>query len=112
AKVTILDIRVNGGAGFDIALLQYGPNTQCSQTGQNPHGLNNFRATGNIWGYIDVKGKVLGVRLPGIGLGALLQADIPNPSFFKAQVVLRFIKKWNFKFDIGSKCGHPCSIAN
>ncbi|MEM9821974.1 MAG: hypothetical protein AAF985_12915, partial [Bacteroidota bacterium] len=71
ARITILDIRVNGGAGFDIALLQYGPGTSC-QNGQSPHGLNNFRATGRIWGYIDVNGKVLGVRLPSIGVGALL----------------------------------------
>ncbi|MEM9820880.1 MAG: hypothetical protein AAF985_07400 [Bacteroidota bacterium] len=110
-KVTIVDIKVNGGAGFDIALLQYGPGTAC-QNGQSPHGLNNFRATGTIWGYIDVNGKVLGVRLPSIGVGALLQADIPNPSFFRAMVVLKFIKEWKFKFKIGDECGHPCSVAD
>jgi hypothetical protein len=109
-KVTILNIKVNGGAGFDIALLQYGPETSCSGSPGEAHGLNGFRATGTVWAYVDVNGKVLGVRLPGIGVGVLLKADIPNPSYFQAIVVLKFIKKWKFDFDIGEECGHPCSI--
>ncbi|MEM9823127.1 MAG: hypothetical protein AAF985_18755, partial [Bacteroidota bacterium] len=110
AKVTLVDVKVNGGAGFDIALLQYPDNTACSLTGQNPQGLNSFRATGNVWGYINVRGKVLGVRLPNIGVGALLQADVPNPSYFRAKIILEFIKKWEFDFDIGEECGHGCSV--
>ncbi|MEM9824005.1 MAG: hypothetical protein AAF985_23170, partial [Bacteroidota bacterium] len=106
-RVTLVNIKVNGGAGFDIALLQYPENSHCANTGQNPHGLNSFRATGNIWGYIDVSGKVLGVRLPSIGVGALLRADVPNPSYFDVTVVLQFIKRWRFNFDIGDECGHP-----
>lgn len=111
-KVTILSVKVNGGAGFDIALLQYGDDTTCDPAlGISDHGLNGFRATGTIWAYINVHGKVLGVPiLPGIGAGVLLEADIPNPSYFKALVVLKLFKKFEFNFDIGDQCGHPCSI--
>jgi len=111
AKVTIVNIKAYGAAGFDIALLKYGPETYCS--GGSPgdtHGVNGFRATGNVWAFVDVSGKILGVRLPGIGLGVLLQADMPDPSFFRAVAVLKFIKRWSIKFDIGEECGHPCSV--
>ncbi len=109
-KITIVKINARGGAGFDISLLKYGPETYCSNGSPgDSHGVNGFRATGNVWAFVDVNGKILGARLPGIGLGVLLQADIPNPSFFRAAAVLKFIKRWSIKFDIGSECGHPCS---
>ncbi len=111
--ITILDIKAIGGAGFDIALIQYDQNTTFCAGGASgdEHGVNGFRATGNIWALISVTGEVLGMGLPGIGLGVLLQADIPNPSFFRAVAVLRaFGNSWDFDFDIGTECGPPCSI--
>lgn len=112
-KVTIVDINIHGGLGFDISLLKYGGNFTCAGGGNSAdQGLNTFRATGNIYAYISVRGKVLFVPLPNIGAGLLLQADIPNPSYFKAKAVLRFIKEWTFKYEIGEECGQPCSVVN
>jgi len=109
AKITLYDIRIRGGAGFDLALIKYGSSTTCAD--QDSHGVNGFRATGRIWAYVDVYGKVLGFPvIPGLGVGVLLKADIPNPSYFKAKAVLRILGfRIKFNLSIGDECGHPCS---
>ena len=109
--ITLVKIKVRGNAGFDIALLQYGPETVC-QNGQADHGVNGFRATGSIWAYVSVSGKVLGFKIPSIGVGVFFQADLPNPGYVQGKVVLEFKKRWEFGFDRGDKCGHPCSVLN
>ena len=81
---TFFHIVARGDAGFDIALLKYGPETYCTEASPgDPHGVNGFRATGNIWAKVRVDGKVLGFKLVGLGLGILMQADMPNPSYFR-----------------------------
>ena len=108
-KVTILNVQAKGGAGFDVALLRYENGSVCGLTGQTPHGANYFRASGNVWAYISAKGKVLGIRLPTIGMGVLLRADIPDPNYFQVLAVLKFKGTWKFDFEIGERCGVPGS---
>lgn len=107
-NVTILDVKVNGGVGFDIALLKYHASTSCSN-GVSPHGLNGFRATGRVWAFVNASGKVLFIPIPPIGVGLKFEADIPKPSYFDCVVVINFIKKWRFGIELGDKCGTPCS---
>lgn len=108
---TVAEINVRGGAGFDISLLQYAANTTCALAEEHEgpeHGLNYFRATGRIYAYVDVSGKVFRFRMPSMGVGVLLEADIPDPSYFDARITLKFIKKWKFGVQLGDQCGRPC----
>ncbi|MEM9917717.1 MAG: hypothetical protein AAF990_06455, partial [Bacteroidota bacterium] len=109
-RITVYDIRIRGMFGADVSLLKYSESSQCQegQPSDGPHGIKGFRATGRVWAFVDASGKVLGVPIPNIGLGVKLEADVFNPSYFDAVVVINFIKKWRFGVDIGKKCGVPC----
>lgn len=111
--VKVLQADVKGGLGFDISLLKYGAGTACNNANiePGPHGVNYFRMTGNMWAFVSATGKVFVVPLPEIGVGVMMKADIPNPSYFEATVLIKFIKKFKFNLDIGEECGHPCSTA-
>ena len=108
-KVKIVDIKITGKAGFDIALLKYKSDTKCNISAdfQTPHGLNGFRAFGRIYAFVNVNGKILFYPLPNIGVGLMFQADIPDPSYFQILAVLNFKKKWEFNFEVGKECGTP-----
>lgn len=112
AKITILEAKVEGGVGFDVALLKYGGATTCND-GTSPHGVKGFRATGNIWAFVLASGKAFGMPIgSGIGAGVYLGADIPNPSYFKTVAILDIGKRFKFNLDLGSECGFPCSVNN
>ena len=108
-KIKVLNVDASGGIGFDIALLKYDKEEACSENGQSPQGINGFRATGLTWAFVDAQGKVLGIPFPALGVGVKLNADVVNPSYFDATVVINFIKKFQFGIDFGEKCGHPCA---
>lgn len=103
-------IDIEGGAGFDISLLKYQNDTQCSKSGDSPHGMKGWRAGGRLWFYLSVKARwsCLGacVSLPRINAGILLDGDLPKPSFFRAVVRLEIIGiKVNATVKIGDECG-------
>ena len=105
-------VHLYGGAGFDISLLKYDIATSCSNTGTSPHGLRGWRAGGNIWAMVGVKGGKWGflgqcIRLPTINTGILFEADVPNPSYFQAAVKIEVI---GLKINLNAKIGDPCGL--
>lgn len=105
-------VGIMGGAGFDISLLKYSSDTECSlKPGSNGHGLNGWRAGGRLWTFMGVTGgrwKVLGAcaNIPRFSAGILFDGDVPNPSYFRAAIVFKVIGiNINLKADIGEQCG-------
>jgi hypothetical protein len=96
---------LEGGAGFDFALLKYSEGSVCSLSGTSPHGLKYWRASGNIWAYLAAYGKWWGVSF-NTALGVLLAGDGPKPSSFHIDAFLDFgIFDLHMEKDIGTKCG-------
>jgi hypothetical protein len=101
------------GAGTDIMLRNYG-NAQCA--GRDGRiGIDGWYASGQA--YVFLKGAV-GIRVKkrnfdivSLGLAALLQAKLPNPTWMKGQVAGRYsvlgglVKgKFHLKFTVGEEC--------
>lgn len=93
-------------AGFDLALLRYASNTRCSVSGDSPHGHKGWRATGQIWAYVTGNVKYRGVG-GNVSLGALVQADLPNPSYLDIYLEVNFIIEVNLNLELGEECGAP-----
>lgn len=104
--------------GFDIALLNYGSNAICQNTGA-PVGINGWYASGQLyaglWGEMGINVKVFGKRkeftIFDIAVAASLQASLPNPFWAKGAVggdydLLGGIIKGHCNFDVtfGEKC--------
>jgi hypothetical protein len=104
-------ISIIGGAGFDLSLLYYDGNTSCSLSNTSPHGLGGWRAGGRVWSFLEVRNSrwsLLGlcVPLPTIGVGVLLDGDVPNPSYFQAAVQFRIVGiNIKFRAELGRQCG-------
>ncbi len=98
-------VTLEGGAGFDFALLKYNEGSVCSLSGTSPHGLKYWRATGNIWAYLAAYGKWWGVNF-NTALGVMLAGDGPRPSSFHIDAFLNFgIFDLHLQKDIGTECG-------
>jgi hypothetical protein len=104
--------------GFDVAILDYGPNAVCSNTGQQV-GINGWYASGQvyagIWGEMGIKVKIFGkkkkFKIFSVAVAAALQASLPNPFWAKGAVgghyeILGGLIKGECHFDvtIGEKC--------
>lgn len=104
--------------GFDVAILDYGPNAVCANTGQQV-GINGWYASGQvyagIWGEMGIKVKVFGKRkqfkIFEVAIAAALQASLPNPFWAKGAVgghysILGGLVKGECHFDvtIGQRC--------
>ncbi|WP_212127248.1 hypothetical protein, partial [Bacteroides pyogenes] len=106
----------NAGLGFDIMLKDYAQ-AQCKGR-SGTIGMDGWYAQGQTYAYLQgelgVKVKLwfIRIRVPVIkgGAAALLQAGIPDPTFFKGYLgvnlnVLGLIKgKARFKLTIGEEC--------
>lgn len=109
-------IDIRGGVGFDVSLLKFNKNVTCSNPDAQPNnnkpiGIKGFRITGRIWAFLEIKGgRVICIPLPRVGIGAKIEADITNPSYFDARVYVKFFGK-NIKFGIklGDQCGRLCT---
>jgi len=101
-------VTLQGGVGFDISLLKYANGTTCSLSNTSPHGLKHWRATGNLWAFLNASGKwKIGATFSfNTNIGVLLQADVPKPSYFDSQVLLKvFGINIPFNLAIGQECG-------
>lgn len=79
---------VGAGAGFDIMILNYGPNAHC-QNSTAVIGVNGWYASGQIYAYLQgsvgLSGELLSqefnVTILSLSAAAILQAKLPNPSW-------------------------------
>jgi len=105
------------GLGFDIMLKNYG-NAHCEGSSE-PIGINGWYANGQAYAYmqgelgIQVKLLFIKKRIPIISAGAalLMQAKLPNPTWFSGQmggyfnVLGGLVKgKYSFKVTLGNDC--------
>lgn len=104
--------------GFDISVLNYGPNAVC-QGNTDPIGINGWYAEGQIYAGIEanlgIRVKVFGKRkefnLVSLQVAAALEAKLPNPFWARGAVgfdynILNGLVKGhgNFEFEIGEQC--------
>lgn len=107
----------SAGVGFDIMLKDYG-DAHCEGS-SSPIGMNGWYANGQAYAYlqgelgIQVKLLFIKKRIPIVSAGAavLLQAKLPNPSWFSGQlggyfsVLGGLIKgRFSFKITLGEEC--------
>lgn len=104
--------------GFDVSLLNYGPNATCANTG-GAMGINGWYALGQMYARVDasigigvdlwfVSGRfeILGMRL-----AAILRAGLPNPTWMQGAVggdynILGGLVHGHceFQFSVGEEC--------
>jgi hypothetical protein len=104
------------GAGVDVLLRDYG-NARCKGSGEL--GINGWYAAGQAYAFVEgrvgIRVKVMKVKrefdIAHIGAAAVLQAKLPNPSWFRGifgvkYSVLGGIIKGNAKvqFELGTQC--------
>ncbi|RBL89428.1 hypothetical protein [Chitinophaga flava] len=110
------------GLGFDIMLKDYGPDAQCKNH-SGPIGVNGWYANGQAYAYlqgelgIEVSLMFIHKRISIIKAGAavLLQAQLPNPAWFRGYVggnfsVLGGLVKGRFRFKV--TIGEQCELVN
>ena len=116
----ILYARFAMGAGFDVMLKNYGSSAHCAGSG-DPVGINGWYAQGQAYAYLSGK---LGIRIKAFGIrkkfvivegqtAALLQAGLPNPTWFDGYLAGNFrllggAIKGAYKFKLS--VGEPCTI--
>ena len=112
-KLTPFFASIQAGAGADIMIRQY-QGVQC-KGGSGPIGWNGWYATGQAYAWLQAKAGIKVGRksfnIFNAGLAALLQAKLPNPSWFKGEFGGRFsvlcgaVKgSFKIKFTIGQEC--------
>jgi hypothetical protein len=110
-------VRLAIGAGADIMLRNFG-NAYCA--GRNgPVGMNGWYASGQAYAYFI--GQV-GIRVKGhdfdivyLGAGALLQAQLPNPTWFSGRLAGRYRLLGGLikgRFHLKITIGDPCELIN
>lgn len=105
-------VNFNGGGGFDISLLKYALETSCSQSGHSPHGMKGWRAGGRLWFFFEIGGGRTSflsqcINLPNFNAGILMDADVTNPSYFRALIKLNVL---NLDFETITEIGEQCGI--
>ncbi|QPH39430.1 hypothetical protein [Pedobacter endophyticus] len=113
----ILYANFKAGVGFDLMLKQY-PDAHCEGS-SDPIGIRGWYANAQAYAYlqgelgIKVNLWFLKTRIPIIkaGVAALLQAKLPNPSWFRGYLGVQYnvlgglIKgRANFKVQLGDEC--------
>ncbi|MBC6111312.1 hypothetical protein H7U22_12870 [Pedobacter sp. CCM 8938] len=113
----ILYANFKAGVGFDLMLKEY-PDAHCEGSSE-PIGIHGWYANAQAYAYlqgelgIKVKLWFLKAKIPIIraGVAALLQAKLPNPSWFRGYLGVQYnvlgglIKgRANFKVQLGNEC--------
>ncbi|MFZ4545694.1 MAG: hypothetical protein ACOYOA_16715, partial [Saprospiraceae bacterium] len=104
--------------GFDVLLTQYSEEITCN--GNPDFGVNHWYAKGQAFAYIHAEAGVQinlwfwkGKKYPIISLdaAAVLQAELPNPNWFRGDFVLKgqalaglIDFNMHFQFEVGKKC--------
>ncbi|HEY8402288.1 MAG TPA: hypothetical protein VIK89_13560, partial [Cytophagaceae bacterium] len=106
------------GLGFDIMMKNYGEAVRCAGRTE-PLGMKGWYASGQMYGYlqgnIGVRAKVFGeerkVPIIDIGVAAILQAKLPNPTWIQGIIGGRYSAlgglvsgNCKFKLTIGEEC--------
>lgn len=106
------------GAGADILLRNYGENARC-KGGSGSIGVNGWYASGQAYaflrGEVGIRAKIFGRKrsfvIASLAAAALLEAKLPNPSWFMGQVGVRYSVlgglvsgSANIKVELGTKC--------
>lgn len=100
------------GTGFDVMLVKTHDIT-CPKNNNAKLGANGWYASGMVYvavyGSIGLKFGFIKIRGISVSIGALVLAELPNPSHFygkvKAEIrVLRFKAKLDLKVDVGKTC--------
>ena len=108
----------NAGIGFDIMLKNYGNNVHCA--GQTePLGMHGWYASGQLYAYVEgeigltvkVFGKHENLQILSLGVAAIIQGKLPNPTWMQAMVGGRYSVlgglvsgHCSFKLTIGKQC--------
>ncbi|MBN1112623.1 MAG: hypothetical protein JXA53_06875 [Bacteroidales bacterium] len=108
------------GVGFDIMLKDYGKGVRCKGQ-EDPLGMNGWYASGQMYAYVQgeigIKVKLFGRKkkyeILSMGMAAVLQAKLPNPSYMRGVVggyyrILGGLIKGRCKFEL--EIGHQCEI--
>ncbi len=119
-KITFLIFyaQIRAGVGFDLMLRNYGPDVRCA--GRNePIGINGWYANGQVYAYlqgsiglhVDFFFYKADIEVLSLGLAAVLQAKLPNPTWMRGIVggyysVLGGLVRGNchFEFTLGEEC--------
>ncbi len=99
-------------AGFDVSLTEYKDFT-CQGTNIPIEGINGWYAKAQMYAYLNGKLSVLGKDILNLGVGMVLQGQLPNPTF--AQGSAGYSAKTWFGTKQGSftvKLGNPCIPIN
>ena len=117
----IMYANFNAGLGFDVMLRDYSANAYCLGR-SGPIGIDGWYAKGQSYAYLqgDLGVKVKLWRMTkkftviSGGTATVLQAGLPNPSYFNGAVAVNVnilgLIKGNFKFDFS--IGEECQIMN
>lgn len=106
ASIWVGEIWVNCGAGFDVMMRK----TNASCAGQNGNvGVDGWYSMGQVWAYVDAGLKIAGVKVLGIGLYAVLNAQFPNPTFMQAAIKIKlkllfFTVNKTLRLELGEQC--------
>ncbi|MFN6944817.1 MAG: hypothetical protein ACK4ND_07695 [Cytophagaceae bacterium] len=108
----------DAGIGFDIMMKNYGNSVRCAGRSE-PMGMKGWYASGQLYAYVQgsvgINAKVFGqqrkVEILSLGVAAILQAKLPNPTWMQGTVggrysVLGGLISGNCKFQltIGEEC--------
>jgi hypothetical protein len=112
---SIFYYKLKSEMGFDVMMKKYASNVTCKGGNGSPVGWNGWFAKGQVYAYVTA---AVGIRVKNdryaimdAGLGALLQATLPNPIWAKGTLGGRYsvlggmIKgKFTIPFEFGEKC--------
>ncbi|MBE6313108.1 MAG: hypothetical protein E7076_08160 [Bacteroidales bacterium] len=120
-RFLIFYARLQAGLGFDVMMKDYGA-AYCEGESE-PLGLDGWYINGQAYAYLQgdfgIKVKLFRkekkISILKGGAAALMQAKLPNPSWFKGTVGLDYrilggLIKGHVKFEV--KIGHDCKIIN
>lgn len=113
---------MSAGAGFDIMVLDYGPNAHCSNS-SGAIGVNGWYGSGQVYAYLQgavgVHGRVAAqdfdVTILTLSAAAVLQARLPNPSWVGGAMgcdydVLGGLVSGHV--DFAFEAGNQCNVVN
>lgn len=110
--------RIAAGLGFDIALLNFGPQARCDGV-SGTMGINGWYAMGQIYAYIDASVGIFvdlwftsgEFEILRVGVAAALRAGAPNPTWLAGAVAGRYSilggaisGNCRFEFKVGEEC--------